>query len=1157
MIYQHLQLRCRTGSYNSAGLGYKTAAVSRDFMSLPDSTRADLDSAIKEYSSFPDHARRNDRYGENNRGILRIINYNGFLMAIRNFRVYDQCDTMGTVSYVCTLIFSDNDADMIMKRPWLLTYLRYFQLYEDLAARCDLSSAAPVTVDEQYTEMLRYDLNARSAPRHTVTRLINHVYFSRVISCLAHRAYTGLTSGMTALTHPNISSADWENTGGSLIGEEILAEILRLLPDVLKRQFSGVSYWNFSPTHDSFSPSGIGSFLKRPPVDLRLITWDNNDIGTITDNSNNMLIDSKRGVVRNLPADTDNSFGTILWALSDSEELLHDFYSYINGILNKPEMYKPKLLDIAANMFVTSDLSAEKTVMDKLGDTAGNKLLCSDKESFIIQLLPVLSSELKGNEGIAEHTAELADYIAASDTEISSELEAAILAFPELDNRSRLSSSLCSILKKKCFADGSANEKTTAIIADTMRYGFTEADEKLITRAIDKKDSRITSVLCGILADTIKDNKKSPEYMSMIYDMSSTSFSLKLYIMQCFISNKIDCDHSSFLSDIFNSLDNCTSSEKTSAMSILQGILDNTGYSDCTSYFDASFGSVSNEKAADLIANNSELLQPFAKMLMLLSSSERTGAAFNREKAIYSILLFKDTPSADSIEKIISRFDNCEELLITLSFIRSEKGVPIVWENIRDCFDSIATEGKKKTLTELFCHDLSLIDNAVNSFQSNADSKNFESYFIYIVNRVFNKDENTPPVSTILSRLIDRLKSFRSLCDHAHSNRFDELLEKCFFELAACKLLAEQSMLTDEMSFDRGNVLDKINIYIDKTNLDNTTPFIRKIITDMETGGINDYIGSCVVQLADLFTNIKEMPTTSESYKLYTECEKKYGKYGWKSIKDMNQSQLKKMLGYYTSEKSLNIDKAEIFLNNLILTRLRDKKDDSYDYAKVKKDLLSAAQDRMNHQQDRCAMLTVIYCLLTGKEIYNASKLKDKGVLVELAKSNNADLNINNYHNLLACAENYLEKLISLNETNSSDGNASGQKNARETLDSLLKDVRDSKSILAQNMNTAPEFSSTPESPQQPQTPYQNNDASSDDKEYEKRFLLSVSFIVAIIISVILSIIGFVVYNVLIKGHSSISLLNVEFILSIIKLVIAAAILIFIVLKKKIGDGNK
>ena len=85
MIGQHLILRCAKGCYDStAAAGLKTAAVSDNVSAFPNPRQQELNKVISEHAAFPDLSAKTGS-GEN-RGVLRLFEYRGVLMAMRTAR---------------------------------------------------------------------------------------------------------------------------------------------------------------------------------------------------------------------------------------------------------------------------------------------------------------------------------------------------------------------------------------------------------------------------------------------------------------------------------------------------------------------------------------------------------------------------------------------------------------------------------------------------------------------------------------------------------------------------------------------------------------------------------------------------------------------------------------------------------------------------------------------------------------------------------------------------------------------------------------------------------------------------------------------------------------------------------------------------------------
>ena len=319
MIGQHLILRCANGVYDHANIaGLKTAAVSENVGSLQSARQQELNKVISEHAAFPDVSVRSGS-GEN-RGVLRLLEYRGVLMVLRTFRVHDLCDTGGSVSFTHTYMIADDntgeDRLNLLRRPESFCNLASFDNYKAVAARTEggLNSGNPVKVNP-----------ALKMPDESLPKFDGSIFeqcgidkeiFAELIAAVCQRVSS---KGWVALMTPNITEQSWEEHGGSLEGEQLIAAIIALLPDCITRFFGAVSYWNDNPTDD-----------KLKDYQFRILS------GKFADNLNESeisLFDLQRGNISS--GVSAGSFGRYLWDIKDDAAEIKKFHNFITIAFGK------------------------------------------------------------------------------------------------------------------------------------------------------------------------------------------------------------------------------------------------------------------------------------------------------------------------------------------------------------------------------------------------------------------------------------------------------------------------------------------------------------------------------------------------------------------------------------------------------------------------------------------------------------------------------------------------------------------------------------------------------------------------------------------------------------------------------------------------------
>ena len=399
MIGQHLILRCAKGVYDHAAVaGLKTAAVSSSISSLQGPRQQELNKVISEHAQFPDtHVRSGS--GEN-RGVLRLFEYRGVLMALRTFRVHDLCDTGGSVSFTHTYMIADDntgaDRQYLLKHPESFCALECFDNYKTVAARTEggLNSGNPVPVNEKL-KMPDKDLPKFDGKIFEECGLSEDT-FAQLISAVCQHVSS---KGWIALITPNITEKSWDEHGGSLEGEKLIAGIIALLPDCITRFFSAVSYWNDNPADDCLKDYHLRVLSGK--YDENLV---DNEISLFNLRDNKINTEVQPG-----------SFGRYLWKIKDSAEEIEKFHNFITGAFGKnvDKIAKmPAIMDALTDLylFMNKEKIDEQAALSSFLLSIGTSLpifpniykgvamlirsvkeggeLCSDKlESVIMQLL--------------------------------------------------------------------------------------------------------------------------------------------------------------------------------------------------------------------------------------------------------------------------------------------------------------------------------------------------------------------------------------------------------------------------------------------------------------------------------------------------------------------------------------------------------------------------------------------------------------------------------------------------------------------------------------------------------------------------------------------------------------------------------------------------
>ena len=476
MIGQHLILRCAKGVYDHANAaGLKTAAVSEVIGSLSSARQQELNKVISEHAAFPDAAVKSG--AAENRGVLRMFEYRGVLMAMRTFRVTDLCDNRGTVSFTHTYMIADDDKGQdrryLLAHPESLCMLSCFDNYQKVAERTDggLNSGNPVTVEDSLK------MPDKELPKFDDTIFeqcfIDEETFARIVSAICIRVSS---KGWVALMTPNITEDSWNEHGGSPDGEKLIAALLALLPDCITRFFSAVSYWNDNPKNELLND-----------YKFRILSGKYTDGLTEGEIS---LFDLQHGII-NTDAQA-GSFGRYLWQIKDDAEAIEKFHNFMTVAFGKNV---DKIAKLPAIMDALTELYkfTEGETIDEQGALA----------AFLLSIgtsIPMFPAIYKG-------VAMLIFSIRESGEPCSDKLESVIMTLLKNPDTKKLKvcyENMITLLMHSVDV-GTAKEKTVAMIA-----------EKLDDRDVDEYRDQFTKYLEQMKNDP--ETKPSYSMISLLLD---------------------------------------------------------------------------------------------------------------------------------------------------------------------------------------------------------------------------------------------------------------------------------------------------------------------------------------------------------------------------------------------------------------------------------------------------------------------------------------------------------------------------------------------------------------------------------------------------------------------------------------------------------------
>ena len=461
MIGQHLILRCAKGCYDHANAaGLKTAAVSESISKLEGARQQELNKVISEHAQFPDITVRSGTGV--NRGVLRLFNYRGVLMAMRTSRVHDLCDTGGSVSFTHTYMIADdssgNDRQYLLAHPESFCELSSFDDYKAVAARTKdgLNSGNPITVN-----------NDLKMPDKSLKRFddkifeecgINADVFAQIIGAVCKRVSS---KGWVALITKNISEESWNNNGGSLEGEKLITAFMALLPDCIRRFLSAVSFWNSNPSDDCLKD-----------YQLRVLS------GKYSEN----LVDSEISLfnLRDGKINSDvhpGAFGRYLWKIKGDAEELERFHTFIEDAFGKnvDKIAKvPPLMDALTDLYLFTTKAKAKTDGDKSKAKVNKYIEESevDEQNALGSFLLSMGTSLPVFQNIYEGASMLSRSIREHEQETSERLETVIMQLLKNSEASKLEScfeDLVAILMHSV-KSGTAKDKTVAMIGEQLDH---------------------------------------------------------------------------------------------------------------------------------------------------------------------------------------------------------------------------------------------------------------------------------------------------------------------------------------------------------------------------------------------------------------------------------------------------------------------------------------------------------------------------------------------------------------------------------------------------------------------------------------------------------------------------------------------------------------
>ena len=313
MIGQHLILRCKRGCFETAGAaGFKSAGISENLKNQP--YIKTLDQEIRKVLTWSDKQTIGTMLpGLQNRGVLRIYRFNGMTFVSRSFPVKDLCTNSGDVPFHQTYVLTENDQKKFLEVPECVLNRKNYDVYEDLDQRSGtLSSGNPVVVNEKLNifsdiqPLSPYDVFSKCG--------FDEDSFSKLISAICDRV-SG--NGSVALVLPQIDATEWETTGGSFLGEQILVALYKVLPNCLTRFLSGVSYWNSDVRY----------------IESLKFIVASSEVADALYKDSISLIDLKHQVIRNV----GNSllFGKLLWNAMKNEESLKNIHAFISDLFGE------------------------------------------------------------------------------------------------------------------------------------------------------------------------------------------------------------------------------------------------------------------------------------------------------------------------------------------------------------------------------------------------------------------------------------------------------------------------------------------------------------------------------------------------------------------------------------------------------------------------------------------------------------------------------------------------------------------------------------------------------------------------------------------------------------------------------------------------------
>lgn len=343
---QHWIMRCRMGYFDlksfSSSTGFKTAAISNELQELEKrniNLFQYIISILERRSLLPDALLR-PKYCSDSRGIVRITQVNNYTLICRSFRVGDKCDLRGTITFSHNYLLSDEERTLFFNQPEIILDRWNFDCYDEIASRSSLNEAKPVNVNQR----LSLFNNVSPLSDNSILEQLGFTkdVFAKFIASLCDKVSGG---GTVVLLTDGIGTDLWDSEGGSLLGEQFLAVLYRIMPKCITHYMGAVSFWNNDALH--YSLEGIhliiadeySNALIKDSISLFSLSESNfqlrniskyNELGVfIWENRNNpAMLKGFDGFIHELLGDKSNQF----LKYSDTMDVLLDLYRFSEGM---------------------------------------------------------------------------------------------------------------------------------------------------------------------------------------------------------------------------------------------------------------------------------------------------------------------------------------------------------------------------------------------------------------------------------------------------------------------------------------------------------------------------------------------------------------------------------------------------------------------------------------------------------------------------------------------------------------------------------------------------------------------------------------------------------------------------------------------------------